>query len=910
VFSFVGMLTREVEVGKQSTVNVTLSEDVIGIQEVVAIGYGIQKKVNLTGSQALQGKLAGVTVTQNFGLPGSDGGTIRIRGIGTLGNNNPLILIDGVEGSINDINPNDIENISVLKDAASASIYGSRAANGVILVTTKRGSLNESMSVTYNGIAGVQVATRLPKAVDGYTYMVLKNESERNNGRSNLFSDAYLAEYQANKGKEPYFDTNWYDAAMRPNAPEQQHTVTVRGGSEKIASMISLSYLNQEALIDDADFNRMSFRFNNNFKASNKLGFTFDGFLRREDTFRPSGGIDNVFRMMTEIPAIYPAMWSDGSFGEGWNGENPLAYIQRRGKSDNMSTRVVLNLRANYELTDWLNLEVGYSPKYLSNNSKGTVKHYNFKRLDGSEGRWPLGQNSLNNGNSRSLENFYQSLLRFNKTFGKHATSALVGFESIDFRNDSFSASRQNFILPQYEVLDAGDENFQFNGGSAYEWALASFFSRFNYILADKYMFEANLRYDGSSRFASDRRWGLFPSFSAGWRISEEEFLKNSKHISNLKLRASWGELGNQNIGNYPYLGVVSLEEPYYFGKTAVQGAAQTFLPNRTVTWETTRIINVGIDFGFYQQRLSGSLDVYKKNTFDILYTRDIPAVIGLDASEQNIAEMQNIGWDMQLSWNDKISDFNYGIDFIMSDVHNKVLDLNGKPQYGRNVVFENEEFRAFYGYEVVDIYRSQEDLDNYPRLNQNIGLGDLIFKDLNDDGEIDPVNDQKIIGSNIPRLNFGTTLNIGYKNFDFSVFFQGVGKKDIYYSQARSAAFGGTFYEHELNRYIPDDPNTHQTATWRKLGGASTNYENSSYNLYDGKYLRLKNLIVGYTLPKSALQKISLSGARIYIAGQNLFTLDNLMINTIDPETPNTGTGANYYPNTKKFVMGIDIKF
>lgn len=927
-FSFVGMKSQEIAFAGKSVVNVTLEDETIGIEEVVAVGYGTQKRVNLTGSvstidskylqsrsitqmsQALQGRMAGVTVTQNFGPPGSDGGTIRIRGIGTLGNNNPLVLIDGIEGSINDINPNDIENISVLKDAASASIYGSRAAAGVILVTTKRGNKNEKMSVTYDGMIGMQVATRLPKNVDGYTYMVMKNESERNQKRSNLYSDAKLEEYLTNRGQEPYFDTDWFNVAMRANAPELQHTVTVRGGSEKIATMVSISSLNQEALVENADFNRTSLRINTNFQASNKISFILDGFLRREDTSLPNGGMEQLFRAMYEIPSIYPAIWADGTLGEGWNGANPLAIIKEGGRSDTRSTRVVLNVRGIYDVADWLKLEVGLSQKYLASNSVNTVMPYTYKRLDGSTGKYPLGMNSVGNGTSNSLENLYQSLLRFNKSFGKHSTSALIGFELIDFRNDSFSASRQNFLLPDYPVLSNGDANFQFNGGSAYEWALASFFSRLNYTLADKYMFEANIRYDGSSRFASERRWGWFPSFSAGWRVSEEEFLKNTNIFSNLKLRASWGELGNQNIGNYPYLGTISLGAPYYFGKTVVPGAAQTVLPNRNVTWETTRVLNAGLDFGVFDNRLSGSLDLYKKNTFDILYKRDIPSIIGLAASEQNIAEMQNIGWDLQLSWNDKISDFTYGVDFSLSDVKNKVISLNGKPQYGRNVVFEGEEFDAFYGYEAIGIYRTQADLDKYPRMNPNVGLGDLIYKNQDDIDAIDALLDKKIIGSNIPRYVFGSSINLGYKNFDASVFLQGVGKKDLYYIGVNEAAYGGTYYNYQSNRYIPDDPTTHATATWTKLSGSTTNRENSTYYLYDAKYLRIKNVIIGYNLPKTWLKKLSLSNLRIYASGENLATFDNLLIKTIDPEAPNSSLGSSYYPNTKKYVLGLDIKF
>ena len=927
IISFIGYVMQEIPISGREVVDIKMVPEVTAIDEVVVVGYGTQKKVNLTGavssistksltsvpitqtSMALQGKMAGVTITQNFGAPGSDQGTIRIRGIGTLGQNDPLILIDGVEGSMDDINPNDIENISVLKDAASASIYGSRAANGVILIRTKRGNKNEAMSITYNGMAAIQVPTDLPKLVDGATYLMLKNENERNSGRPNLYSDAYISTYIENAGKEPYFNTDWFKFAMKPSAVEQQHSLTIKGGSEKITSLVSLSFVNQDGLIENSGLKRTSLRFNNTLRATEKLSFTLDGFLRREENVTPSQSISSLFQMMCEIPPLYPGIWADGSYGEGWNGSNPLAFIQKGGSLTSTSSRLQLNIRATYEIFKWLNLDLGYAPKYLTTNSKTSVKQYTYKKLDGSTGIKPDGLNSLSNTNIHSLENFYQAILRFNKPFGKHTTSALIGFESNDFRSDDFTASRQNFLLPQYEVLDVGDANYKNNAGSATEWSLASFFGRVNYSFSDKYLLEANLRYDGSSRFSAAKRWGMFPSLSAGWRIKQEGFLREVKFLSDLKIRASWGQLGNQNIANYPYLGVINISQPYYFGKTVVSGAAQTVLANRNVAWETTIILDGGIDFGLFNYHLTGSFDIYKKSTINILYVRDIPAVIGLTASEQNIAKVQNIGWDLQLGWKDDIRDFKYGVDFVISDVKNKVLDLFGKPQYGRNVIFENEEYQAFYGYECIGIYRSQDDLDKYPRLNANYKLGDLIFKDQNNDGKIDPTNDKKIIGSNIPRYNFGATLSLAYKNFDLSLFLQGVGKKDTYFS-TRQAAYSGSYYTYQLGRLVPDDPTTYQTATWIRVSDDNVTPEDNSFFLFDAAYLRCKNLVVGYSIPKQILKKLNIAEARFYISGQNLYTWDNLKINFIDPEAPSSASGAMYYPNYKTFAFGVDLKF
>jgi len=929
VFSYIEYEAQEISVSGQTTLAINLKEVAKGLQQVVVVGYGTQRRLNLTGSvstldtrdlttrpitqtsQALQGKMAGVTVTQNFGVPGSDGGSIRIRGIGTLGNASPLVLIDGVEGAINDINPNDIENLSVLKDASSASIYGSRAANGVILITTKRGRKSEPMSVIYNGMYAWQSPTDLPESVDGLTFLNIRNESERNNGRPNLYPQAFIDNYKNNIGTEPNFNTDWFDLAVKKTAPEQLHNLTLRGGGEKLSALVSLSALDQNALISRTDFSRLSLRFNTNFQASKRLGFSMDGFLNKENANRPNlnGGINELFRMVTELPNFYPGLWADGTFGEGWNGANPYAIINSGGRLKSNFSRVQLNLRANYALFDWLKLEAAYAPKYLSTVSNASILTYPFKRIDGSMGVYPTGNNSLNNSNNRTTENFFQGLLRFNKTFSKHDISALVGTEYLVNRNENFSATRQNFLFPNYLVLSSGDANFQTNGGGASEWAIASYFGRINYALDNKYLFEANLRYDGSSRFARNQRWGVFPSFSAGWRISEENFMKSIGFLNDLKLRASWGQLGQQDIGNYPYLGVVDLNQPYYFGGTVAQGAAQTVLPNADVTWETTTVLNGGLDFGLFNNRLTGSLDIYKRNTKDILYKRDIPAIIGLSPSEQNIAEVENRGWDLQLSYRNDGKNFRYGIDGVFSDVRNKVINLNGKPQYGRNVIFEGEEYEAFFGYEATGIFRSTDDLSKYPQLNSNVKIGDLIYKDQNGDGKIDATNDKKIIGSNIPRYNYGATFNVGYKGLDLSVFLQGVGKKNLYYA-TRQAAYGGTYYTYQLNRFVPDDPSKHQTANWPRIAAGTSNDEDNSFFLYNAAFLRCKNITLSYTLSPSVLKHIKVSSLRLYASGTNLFTVDKLPINTIDPEAPSSTNSSSYYPNTKTISVGLDLRF
>lgn len=935
VFSYVDFLPKEIAIKDESELDVVLQAIETSMDQVIVVGYGIQKKVNVTGavgtidakdiqnrpisqtSQALQGKVPGVTVTQNFGIPGNDGGAIKVRGIGTLGNSNPLVLIDGVEGDINLVNPQDIENISILKDAASSSIYGSRAANGVILVTTKRG-LNQPPTVSYNGLIGVQTPTNLPKVVDGHTYMSLKNENERNSGRANLFSEDDIQEYLLNRGTEPYFDTDWYKAAMKSYSLQQSNDISIQGGSEKISGIISFGNLRQDALIDNTKFNRQTFRFNTVFKATEKLSFNFNGSLYKHTQTEPSPGSNTIFEMMTEIPPLYPALWSDGKYGEGWNGSNPLAQIRSGGSTKTNSSRIVIDIQGKYAFTDWLNLELRYAPKFLSTNASSMTKHYRYRRVDGSEDVFPRGRNSLTNSYNKTIENFYQGLLRANKKFGESDLSLLIGSEAIDNKYTFFDASRENFILDNFEVLNAGDEFYDRNSGTASEFSLLSYFSRINYSYQGKYLAEANLRYDGSSRFAKENRWGAFPSFSLGWRIDREDFMSEVGFFTNLKLRASWGRLGNQNIGNYPYQGIVAINQPlatvpYSFGGIAVPGGAQIYIPTTNISWETTQDMNVGLDFGFFRNKLTGSFDIYKRTTFDILYIREIPSLMGLEPSEQNVAKVQNTGWDLQLSWNDKINKFSYGADFVLSDVRNKVLDLNGKPQYGRNVIFEGEEYLAYYGYESLGIYRSEDDLKSYPSLFSNAKIGDLIYRDLNGDGKIDNVNDRKIIGSSIPRFNFGLSLNMSFKGFDLNVFLQGVGKKDLY-SNIFTSRFGGNYYNYQLGRLIPEDPSTWAAANWPRLQegdqGSANNQDNSFY-LFNAAYIRCRNISLGYNIPTALTSKLNISAVRVFLAGRNVFTIDKLKKYSIDPESPDIYMyGTDFYPNTKVFSFGMYVKF
>ncbi|MCE5346909.1 MAG: SusC/RagA family TonB-linked outer membrane protein [Bacteroidales bacterium] len=935
IFSFVGYIPKEIPVQNQTSISVILSEDIRGLEEVVVIGYGTQKKVDLTGSvesingnqiarqpvaqtsQALVGLTPGLTAIQSSGQPGKDNSTLRIRGTGSIGaSNDPLILIDGVEGDLNSINPNDIEDISILKDAAAASIYGSRASNGVILVTTKRAKSGK-LSLNYSNFIGWQKPTELPKFLGALDFLKYSGESQS-------VIDNYAAGMVSNPDLYP--DTDWVNEVFTESGFQQYHNMSVSGGNETIKSLASISFLNQGANIINYNYKRYNGRFNSDIKISNKIDINFDLGFDRSLTKAPVTSLTYVVRDTYRIPPIYSAIHSDGSWGDGWGGENPVAAVRDGGNSNSQSNYFRGILRANYTPVKDLKFSVMYSPEYNDGyNSSFTKMYQTIIDWEAKTKRNYPNRNGLSQSNSRSFTNNFNALATYNKVFGRHIFSVLLGYEFIKYDYSTFGASRQDFILDKYEVLNAGSAESDGNSGSATQSGLVSYFGRLNYSFNNKYLFEANLRRDASSRFASENRVSIFPSFSAGWRLSEESFIKNLDLFSNLKLRASWGQLGNQQIGSdFPYASSISMgTSNFLFNNAIITGATQDVLANSAIKWETTETTNFGLDLGFLNQKLTLTAEYYIRKTNDILLRLPIPLVIGLSPSMQNAGNVENKGFDLSLGWKDDIGDFTYNARLNFSDVRNNVTNLSGVGPIisGNSITQVGSPIGSIYAYESVGIFQDAATITSSPTQFGSLIPGNIQYKDQltvdtdNDhipdaaDGKINS-DDRVIVGDPFPRMSFGLDLSAAYKGFDLSVYVQGVGKRDvILQGDAVWALFNaGKIQEWHVRECWSQENTGAKYPIIKATSSGSNDAQMSSTWVFDASYLRVRNISFGYTLPKTLFNNKFVNSMRVYFSGQNLLTFDKLP-QGIDPLIPN-GTEGTLFPITSNFTFGVDVQF
>lgn len=933
-FSCLGYDPARVTVGSKSKIDVTLQESTSTLDDVVIVGYGVQKKANLTGAvaairneeigrrpvmratTALQGLASGVTVTQSTGQPGSDGATIRIRGIGTLNNSEPLVLIDGVAGALDGVNPNDIESISVLKDAASAAIYGSRAANGVILVQTRQGT-RESLSASYNGYIGFQSATVLPDFVSNYEYMTNMNKASVNAGMSPLYSESYLADWLRYRKVDPdhYPDNDWQKILLTGSGFTQNHHVSVSGGGKAVRAFASFAYQSQEGIMENFFADRFSARANISMDITKFLNASMIVDGRRSTTEFPTYQWF-MKGYINRIPGIYTCLLSDGRYGTGYNQRNPLALGREGGNTVNTYD----NLRATFSLTltpaEGLSIDFNYTPN-LGNTYKKIAKKSVAVYEPDQETPAAISpaKSSLSQSDAKTTQTTIQALIHYDRSFkGGHDLGVLAGYEQIKYHTNDISLSREGYVLPQYEVINAGStENMQ-NGGSASAWALLSYFGRINYSYKSRYLFEANVRVDGSSRFARGHRYGVFPSFSAGWRISEESFLQGVNWISNLKLRASWGRLGNQEIGTYPAYTTITFDPTYTFGGTPADGGYQKAFANTNISWESSETTDIGLDIGLFKNKLTASFDYYVKNTTGILLKLPVASITGLTEPYQNAGKVRNTGWDFEISHQNKVGDFSYSITFNLSDVHNKVTDLKGVDPIisGYTLIAKGYPINSLYGYVADGLFRDRVDLLNHPSQSYfgDYSLGDIKYRNLTDaDGTEGEVNayDRQVIGNQIPRYTFGLNISGSWKNFDFSLLFQGIGKRDIILTGDAVWALysSGKMQRWMLDNWSPENPN----ASYPRLVAASShnNFQYSSFWVYNAAFIRLKTAQVGYTLPTGALAKIGIRKLRVYVTGDNIFTSSSLPKGW-DPEM---GSGAaDIYPLTKTWLGGIQLTF
>ena len=938
VISFLGYQDVILPVGSKNNFKIILEEDSKKLDEVVVVGYATQKKVNLTGSVVsvsakdiqdipvantttlLQGRLPGLILTQNGAQAGNDNPEIRIRGIGTFGNNNPMVLIDGVEGSISqiaEIPSADIESISVLKDAASAAIYGVRAANGVILITTKRGQASSKVKVSYSGSYTLQTPGIVPDYVDGYNWALMKNEVS-----TGTFSPEALQKLQDGSDPDHYANTNWLDAVLR-NASMHQHHLSVSGGNENTRFMTSVAYSNQDGIMMKTGVERFSFRSNIDTRYKRfTFGLNLSG--NKNNVTAPAvapsgeGGIMRYVSWFTR-PTV-PVMYSNGHYGY-VDGSSLSAELMKNpvesmslGHRSNEYWRFNGKAFAGIDLWDGLKFQTSFAYAFDLN----ATKSYSPK----SPARYDAEGNIRKAAGETNKEEDYwyrnatwtsENLLTYNKQFDKHNVNVLLGHSVIGSRFYKTTASIQGFPTENIYELDGGTINPGAKGNSE-EYKLQSFFGRVNYGYDDRYLFEFNIRHDGSSRMPKANRYATFPSVSGGWVFSNEEFMKDYKNFSLGKLRLSWGKLGNQEIGNYAYAATLSASGSYFFdqGGDKQAGMVQTSVPNEDIKWETTRSINVALDLGFFNNRIQTTFEWFDKKTSDILMQLAMPGIFlgSLNAPYQNVGAVRNRGWEWNVNYSDSKGDWVWNVGFNLSHVKNEILEMGGLEETisGQTINRIGNPIGAYFGYKAIGMYRTEADLQRTNSKGEVIKqngvapkLGDIMYADLNDDGNI-TADDRDIIGNPFPKYSYSFNLGASWKNFDLSTFWQGVG--GIYrYSWETSTDIRGNLTERWLDRYSAGNVNASMPAL-----GNTMNDSYSSFWLENSSYLRLKNLEFGYTFRQPGLAKMGVSSVRVYFAGSNLLTFTSLK--NWDPEKTSGDARNDVHPNMRTYSFGLNIQF
>lgn len=929
--------------GEHQQVTIEMSPNKQTVDEVVVVAYGTQLRNNITGaistvnsdkfekrptvsaSTALQGLAPGVTVTSQTGAPGGDGGNISIRGINSFGgsDNSPLVIIDGVAGALDNIDVNQIESVSILKDAASAAIYGSRAANGVILVTTKRAK--EYLGFNYKNYAGWQKPTDIPTVTDGSIYMDVFNKASINDGGAPIYSDEDIEQFKLDFEKDPS-NYDWQKAILQGNGFTHNHYLSLMANTGIIKVSPSISYVKQDGIIKNTDFERYTLRNNMDITPNEKWNIRLDLSLTNKDRLQIAEE-DVVWNYLGRMPTNIPIQHEGGLWSEGWVKRHPVAYINEGGNRKTNNLELLGNLNLTYKPTDWLSLSGMVAPRYRTRNThlfNRSVMTYNE---DGSEAGAANTFTELTESAYRYLFGTYQLTANANKTWGDHNFKILAGASRETYDEKYLMGYRRNFTYDTYEVLSAGaDDETKNNNGLHEQWLLVSTFGRLNYAFKNRYLLEANIRYDGTSRFMSNNRWAAFPSFSAGWRISEENFMQPIKpYIKELKIRGSWGKLGNQNIGSsyYPFIETLNLGSTS-MGGNIHQMATLSTMANPHLRWEETAMSGIGMD-AFLFDKLSLTFDWYNKTTENILLKLNTSQLTGLGAPFQNAAKVSNKGWELSAQYNNNWNDFSLGLGFNLSDVRNKIVDMRGQTSGTLLRQQEGYAINSIYGYRADGLYQSQEEIDNGPTQIGTLKPGDIKYQDIAGafddkgnpipDGRIND-DDKVIIGSTIPRYTYGINLDFGWKGIRFSAFIQGVGKSDGYLNShyVIPAANSSAVKEWQLDYWTEDNPN----ASLPRLSVASTNNtQNSTFWMRSSSYLRLKNIHLGYDLPKQLFTNSKLKGIYLYANGQNLFT-STKFYEGYDPEInydASSGAGVSlgggaYYPQVKVYTFGVDIKF
>lgn len=939
VISYIGYVTTEVNVSGRAFVEVVLQEDVAALDEVVVVGYGTMRKKDVTGAvssvrsgeitknatsnvmQAIAGKMSGVQVVQNSGTPGGDV-SILIRGVGTINDASPLYVIDGVpvSGGMWYLNPNDVESIDVLKDASATAIYGSRGANGVVMVTTKQAQEGHT-EINFDYSYGIQHSAKTYKMLDASQYAALHNEMRTNAGPEYSLNPAFADPESLGAG------TDWMDAIFR-TAPMQKVNLSMLGGNQKISHATSLGYYTQDGIMKNSSYNRLSLQSNISSKLASNITVRANVNLSAENrrTQPVSTVIQNAMRILPSIPIYDDNGEYAGPTGNAeWNGNalNPVAIINEQNYRMK-GFRMLSNISLEWEIIKGLKFKT----------TGGAELGYDYNNLYIPKYKW--GMNESKN-TMQTVTSAYEQLylwdntLNYDKAFGKHRINAMIGTSYQEYKKESVSAAGSGRASELTTELDNATKATDV-GGNSYRWALMSYMARLHYSYDDRYLLTATFRADGSSKFGKDNRFGYFPSFAAAWNIGNEAFMQSVKPVSLLKLRAGYGQTGNQNIGAYAFADKLSVNGVYNFGSqrgfesNLVNLIYPYLLSNPSVKWESVEQYNVGLDIGFLQNRIVANLDFYVKNTRDMLTKKPVPQTSGTSLEQAdwppvNIGKVLNRGFEFTVNTKNFVGEFKWETSLNMSFNHNEVVSIGG-PEIlnGVSLIREGQPINSFYGYELGGIYQTLDEVFTGPVMEnrapdkashnpyKNTSPGDMWFVDVDGNGEINDL-DRTVIGNPSPDCIFGFNNTFSYKNFDLSIFFQGALGNQVWngvrashesmnstYNQLATTLerWTGEGSSYSMPRAIYADPNNNSRASTRWLE--------------DGAYAKLKNLTFGYTLPEKWIRKAKMKALRLYVSLDNLCTITNY--SGLDPEAGLSGLDYGVYPSARTYMFGVSVKF
>ena len=956
--SYIGYKTQIVK-AERTPMNIVLKEDTQKLDEVVVVGFGTQKKVNLTGAVSavtgddiskrpvanaailLQGQIPGLRVNQGLGQPGGEGTSFRIRGQGTFSSagSDPLILINGVPGSMTNLDPSVIESVSVLKDAVSAAIYGARAANGVILVTTKQGAVGDKVSISYHGNIGLHTPTKLyDRITNSAEYMELANLAWKNSGTGKQYTQDQINLYRNNVGDPQYPNFDWQDYMFR-TAVVQTHNLSMAGSTEKTTYNVALNFVDQPGTMRGFKYRKYNATIDLTARITNFIKVGTYANLMYGETEQPRQGQNDAFlSTLSQAPTYMPWLPDDGTGIRRWtssaysfeshNKNMPAIIGENAMKRDN-------NFDINAQLWLEINLAKGLTwytkgaARLQSNKSKdwrgSTTYTYDYHTGEKSS-ELDKGGLGLSVGDSRRFYTNLYSYLKYDLSLAEnaHNFSLMVGYNQESEKYETLNAYRKDFAF-DLPVLNAGGTADWSNSGGEEEWAIQSLFGRFNYNFKERYLFEANMRYDGTSRISDENRWGVFPSFSVAWRATEEEFVRkmNLNWLNNFKLRGSWGQLGNQNIGLYPYQAMISGVNDYPFTKTSdgvVIGYQQTAYANRNIKWETTTITDIGFDLQVFDG-LSVTFDWYKKTTDDILRSSQVSSLLGLSAPTVNNGSVENKGIEVALNYANMVKGgtlkglrYNAGVYFDRS--RNKLTEFGAEEIGSYSIKREGLPYDEYYMLECIGVFADKAEIDASPKqFNDNTQPGDLKYKDISGpDGKPDGVidnYDRRTFSGRFPGFEYGINASATWKGFDLSLIGQGVADKKYYTTDwgvqpfMQGASPNKDYIKHmwtEENPYGAKHPKLY----WQDMGGGKNTRPNSYY-LKDASFFRLKNVTLGYTLPRVWTEKANISKVRIYFSGDNLLTLTPYK--GLDPERNGDGRDA-IYPQNRIYSFGLNVEF